>query len=73
MWRGFMVKKGTPKEAYDFYMNLFEKVNKDPKWQAYIKKGSATPILYKEDKFLEIVKKDQKVFTTTLKELGAIK
>ena len=73
MWRGFMVKKGTPKEAYDFYMDLFEKVNKDPKWQAYIKKGGATPVLYKEDKFLEIVKKDQKVFTTTLKELGAIK
>jgi tripartite-type tricarboxylate transporter receptor subunit TctC len=68
-----MIKKGVPKEAYDFYMGLFEKVNKDPKWQEYIKKGGATPVFYKEDKFLEIVKKDQKVFTTTLKELGAIK
>ena len=73
MWRGFMVKKGTPKEAYDFYMDLFEKVNKDPKWREYIQRGGATPVLYKEDKFLEIVKKDQEVFTTTLKELGAIK
>jgi tripartite-type tricarboxylate transporter receptor subunit TctC len=73
MWRGFMVKKGTPKEAYDFYMDLFEKVNKDAKWREYIQRGGATPVLYKEDKFLEIVKKDQEVFTTTLKELGAIK
>jgi len=73
MWRGFMVKKGVPKEAYDFYMGLFEKVNKDTKWQAYIKKGGATPVLYKEDKFFEIVKKDKAVFTETLKGLGAIK
>ena len=73
MWRGFMVKKDVPKEAYDFYMGLFEKINKDPKWQAYIKKGGATPVLYKEDKFLEIVKKDKEVFTETLKDLGVIK
>ncbi|MEA3486145.1 MAG: tripartite tricarboxylate transporter substrate binding protein [Thermodesulfobacteriota bacterium] len=73
MWRGFMVKKGIPKEAYAFYMNLFEKVNKDPKWQKYIQRGGATPVFYQEDKFLEIVKKDQEVFTATLKELGAIK
>ncbi len=73
MWRGFMVKKGVPTEAYDFYMGLFEKVNKDPKWQTYIKRGGATPVFYKEDKFFEIVKKDKEVFTTTLKELGAIK
>ena len=73
MWRGFMVKKGVPKEAYDFYMGLFDKVNKDAKWQAYIKKGGATPVLYKEDKFFEIVKKDKAVFTETLKGLGAIK
>jgi len=73
MWRGFMIKKGVPKEAYDFYMDLFEKVNKDPKWREYIMKGGATPVLYKEDKFLEIVKKDKEVFTETLKSLGAIK
>ncbi|HHE74338.1 MAG TPA: tripartite tricarboxylate transporter substrate binding protein [Desulfobacteraceae bacterium] len=73
MWRGFMVKKGVPQEAYDFYMGLFEKVNKDAKWQAYIKRGGATPVLYKEDKFFEIVKKDKAVFTETLKDLGAIK
>jgi hypothetical protein len=54
-------------------MDLFEKVNKDPKWRAYIMKGGATPVLYKEGKFLEIVKKDQEVFTATLKSLGAIK
>jgi len=73
MWRGFMIKKGVPKEAYDFFMDLFEKVNKDPKWREYILKGGATPVLYKEDKFLSIVKADQQEFTATLKKLGAIK
>jgi putative tricarboxylic transport membrane protein len=73
MWRGFMIKKGVPQEAYGFYMDLFEKVNKDPKWREYIQKGGATPVLYKEDKFLAIVKADQKQFTETLKKLGAIK
>ncbi|MCK5686421.1 tripartite tricarboxylate transporter substrate binding protein, partial [bacterium] len=73
MWRGFMARKGIPQEAYDFYMDLFEKVSKSPKWQAYIKKGGATPIFYKENKFFEIVKQDKAVFTKTLKGLGAIK
>jgi putative tricarboxylic transport membrane protein len=73
MWRGFMAKKGIPQEAYDFYMNLFEKVSKAPKWLEYIKKGGATPVLFEEDKFFDIVKKDHAVFTETLKALGAVK
>jgi putative tricarboxylic transport membrane protein len=73
MWRGFMVKKGTPKEAVDFYTDLFDKMNKDADWQAYIKKGGANPVFYREDKFTEIVNEDKKVFTQTLKDLGAIK
>jgi tripartite-type tricarboxylate transporter receptor subunit TctC len=73
MWRGFMVKKGTPKEAVDFYIDLFNKVNKDPDWQAYIQKGGANAVFYREDKFTEIVNEDKKVFTQTLKDLGAIK
>jgi len=73
MWRGFMVKKGTPKEAVDFYIDLLDKVNNDPDWQAYIKKGGANPVFYGEDKFTKIVNEDKKVFTETLKDLGAIK
>ena len=73
MWRGFMVKKGIPKEAYDWYMELIGKVHKDPEWQEYIKKGGANPVFYKEDKFSSIVKKDQEEFTTFLKKIGAIK
>ena len=73
MWRGFMTRKGIPQEAYDFYMDLLEKVSKSPKWQEYIKKGGATPVFYKEDKFFEKVKHDKVVFTKTLKALGAIK
>lgn len=73
MWRGFMARKGIPQEAYDFYMDLFDKVSKSAKWKAYIEKGGATPVFYKENKFFDIVKQDKAVFTETLKSLGAIK
>lgn len=73
MWRGFMVKKGIPAEARAFYDDLFEKVSKDSDWQNYIKKGGANPVFYKEAKFNKIIKKDEKEFTATLKELGIMK
>lgn len=73
MWRGFMVKKGIPAEARAFYDDLFEKVSKDSEWQNYIKKGGANPVFYQEAKFNKIIKKDEEVFTSTLKELGILK
>ena len=73
MWRGFMVKKGIPTEARVYYDDLLEKVSKDPEWRAYIEKGGANPVFYKEEKFTEIVKNDEAEFTATLKELGIMK
>ena len=73
MWRGFMVKKGIPKEAQDFYNDLFKKVNDDPEWKNYIKKGGANPVFYGEERFTKYVKTDQKDFTESLKELGILK
>jgi putative tricarboxylic transport membrane protein len=73
MWRGFMVKKGTPKEAVTFYYDLLSKGANDPEWRKYISKGGANPVFKKEAEFTEIVKKDKEVFTATLKDLGVIK
>ena len=73
MWRGFMVKKGTPEEALKFYNDLLKKVSQDPDWRAYIQKGGADPVFYEEEKFVKIIKKDQQEFTATLKDLGIIK
>ena len=73
MWRGFMVKKGTPEEATKFYNDLLKKVSQDPDWRAYIQKGGADPVFYEEEKFVKIIKKDQQEFTATLKDLGIIK
>ncbi|MBW1998692.1 MAG: tripartite tricarboxylate transporter substrate binding protein [Deltaproteobacteria bacterium] len=73
MWRGFMVKKGTPEEAIGFYNDLLRKVNNDPEWRKYISRGGANPVFYGEDKFTQIVKKDLKEFAATLKDLGIIK
>lgn len=73
MWRGFMVKKGTPEEALNFYNDLLKKVSQDPDWRAYIQKGGANPVFYQEEKFVKIIKNDQQEFTATLKDLGIIK
>ncbi|NNK92795.1 MAG: tripartite tricarboxylate transporter substrate binding protein [Desulfobacterales bacterium] len=73
MWRGFMAKKGLPEEAKAFYTDLFAKINADPEWQAYVKRGGAVPLFDKEDKFLATVKKDQKEFGEVLQQIGAIK
>lgn len=73
MWRGFMAKKGMPEDAKAFYTDLFAKVNADPEWQKYVKRGGATPLFDKEDKFLATVKKNQKEFADVLKQIGAIK
>lgn len=73
MWRGFMAKKGMPEEAKAFYNDLFTKVNADPEWQEYVKRGGATPLFDKEDKFLATVKQNQKEFAEALKQIGAVK
>ena len=73
MWRGFMLKKGVPQEAYDFYMDLLNKVNADPEWQAYISRGGANPVLYDEKQFTDIVKKDVETFSEHLRQLGVLK
>jgi len=73
MWRGFMAKKGMPDDAKAFYTDLFAKVNADPEWQEYVKRGGATPLFDKEEKFLATVKQNQKEFAEALKQIGAIK
>ncbi len=73
MWRGFMTRKGIPAEAEAFYSDLLTKMTNDPEWKEYIEKGGATPLLIQSDAFTAIVKKDQREFTTALKELGVIK
>jgi tripartite-type tricarboxylate transporter receptor subunit TctC len=73
MWRGFALKKGTPKPAMDFYDTLITKVSSEPQWRRHIEEEGATPVFYKEDKFTAIVKEDFKDFSEVLKELAAPK
>jgi tripartite-type tricarboxylate transporter receptor subunit TctC len=73
MWRGFALKRGTPKPAMDFYENLITKVSEDPQWRKHIEEEGATPVFYKEERFTQIVKEDFKDFSEVLKELAASK
>ena len=73
MWRGFAIKKGIPEEARKFYNDLIDQVSNDPQWRKYIEDEGADSILYKEDKFKELVKVDLHDFADVLKELAAPK
>ena len=73
MWRGFMVRKGSPKATIKFYLDLFKKVHKDPEWQAFIREGGAKPVLYGEEEFTRIVNEDKAIFSITLRELNVLR
>jgi tripartite-type tricarboxylate transporter receptor subunit TctC len=72
MWRGFIAKKGLPKEVQAFYKNLFEKVHNDPEWIQYVQKLGANSVFSEEGDFLKQVLADQLEFTGTLKALKVI-
>lgn len=40
MLRGIFMPAGVPKEAVDFYVNLFNKVRKTPEWKGFMEKGA---------------------------------
>ena len=72
MWRGFVVKKGTPEEALKWYNDLFTKVTKDSDWRKFWEIGGIDVVYYKKDKFEQIVKQDAEEFQKYLKKLGLI-
>ncbi len=73
MWRGFMLKKGIPKEIRKWYDNLFEKVSNDPEWKEYWNKKGIETVFYNSDKFTKIVQNDKEQFEYYLKKIGIIK
>ncbi len=73
LWRGYALKKGTPKDRIEFLQNLFEKVSKDPEWISFVEKGSMEPVFITGDKFAKAVKLQVLKDTAFLEAAGLIK
>ncbi len=72
MWRGFAVKKGTPKKALAWFSDLIDKVTQDPDWRAFWEKGGIEVVHYGPEEFNRIVERDRMEFHHYLASLGLI-
>jgi len=72
MWRGFVLKQGTPPAIREWYDELFTKVNNDPEWREYWERGGIDVIYKSSEEFTEIVNKDKEQFTHYLQKIGII-
>jgi len=72
MWRGFVLKKGTPPAIVKWYDELFTKVNNDPKWREYWERGGIEVVYKSSEEFTQIVHNDEKQFTHYLRKIGII-
>lgn len=72
MWRGFVLKEGTPFEIKKWYDELFYKVNNDPEWREYWERGGIDVVYKGSEEFTKIVHNDKEQFTHYLKKIGII-
>ncbi len=72
MWRGFVLKKGSPPEIKKWYDELFTNVNNDPEWREYWEQGGIDVIYKSSEEFTKIVHADKEQFTHYLQKIGII-
>lgn len=72
MWRGFVLKKGTPPEIREWYNNLFTNVTNDPEWKNYWEKGGVDVVFKSSEEFSQIVENDKQQFAYYLSKIGII-
>ena len=70
MWRGFLLNKGTSRQAVTFYETLMKKVSEDPEWKAFATKRGAKALFVGGAQFLKQVKNDEAEFDQAFRELG---
>lgn len=72
LWRGYVVKKGTPPEAFNFLKELMSNVSRDPEWIKFISQSSAKPVFISDSSFADMVNQDQKEAKLYLQKSGLI-
>ncbi len=70
MLRGIFMPAGVPKEAVDFYVELFKKVRETPEWKEYMERGAYNTTFMSGKEFTAWVAKTEQEHVTLMKEAG---
>lgn len=69
-WRGFVAKKGTPKEILQAYGDAVKKGLQDPDFQKYIEQTSTTAAFRSNDEFNSFMQSEIKNLSVITEKLG---
>ena len=70
MLRGIFMPPGVPKEAVEFYVELFKKVRETPEWKEYIERGALNNTFMTGKEYVNWVAKAETLHRTLMKEAG---
>jgi putative tricarboxylic transport membrane protein len=70
MLRGIFMPGGVPKEAVDFYVNLFKKVRATPEWKDFMEKGAFNQSFMAGKEYADWVGKAEKLHYGLMKDAG---
>lgn len=74
-WRGIAMKKGTPRQAVDYWVKAFRKVYDSPEYKKFARENliDLKPGWLGPEEFGRLWKDDLKLFTEVFSELGRLK
>jgi putative tricarboxylic transport membrane protein len=70
MLRGVFMPPGVPKEAVDFYVELFRKVRETPEWKEYMERGAYNTTFMSGKEFVDWLTKAEQEHVTLMREAG---
>jgi putative tricarboxylic transport membrane protein len=70
MLRGIFMPPGVPKEAVDFYVDLFRKVRETPEWKDYMEQGAYNQTFMSGKEFTDWLTKAEALHVSLMKEAG---
>jgi len=70
MLRGIFMPPGTPKEAVDFYLDLFKKVRELPDWKEFMEKGAFNQTALTGQAFFDWLGKNEQMHRELMRDAG---
>ena len=70
MLRGIFMPPGVPKEAVDFYVQLFTKVRATPEWKEFMERGAFNQSFMTGKEYVDWVSKNEALHRDLMKEAG---
>ena len=72
MLRGIFTSPGVPKEAVDYYVEVFKKVRETPDWKKFMNDGAYNQTFMSGDEFKKWVEKAESIHRTLMQDAGFI-